>query len=230
MFKNYFTTAYRFISRNKFFSLVNILGLSSGLAVWILIAIFVFDEFSYDQFNHRADRIFRIESDISVNGNALKTTYVPAPMAIQMVKDFPEIENSVRIRKQEFTLVKKDGRNIMESNVVFADPSLFDVFTLPMIAGSPSKALLDPNSILVSEKAAKKYFNSTDVIGKTLFIDNVTTYKVTGVIKNIPQESHFHFDFIKSMPADAKRLNDVWLNPWAITYILAKPGISTKDI
>ncbi len=88
----------------------------------------------------------------------------------------------------------------------------------------------EPNSIVISEKAAKKYFNSTDVIGKTLYLDNTMTYKVTGVIKNIPPESHFHFDFIKSMPADAKRLNDMWLNPWAITYVLAKPGISTKDI
>ncbi len=141
MFKNYFVTAYRFISRNKFFSLVNILGLSSALAVCILIAIFVFDEFSYDQFNQKANRIFRIESDINVNGNGLNTTYVPAPMAITMVRDFPQVENSVRIRKQEFTLVKKDGKNIMESNVAFADPSLFDVFTLPMISGSSVKRL-----------------------------------------------------------------------------------------
>ncbi len=230
MFKNYFTTAYRFIRRNKFFSLVNIIGLSSGLAICILIAIFVFDEFSYDQYNHNADRIFRIESNISINGNGIKTTYVPAPMANQMVKDFPQVENSVRLRKQGYTLVKKDGKNIMESDVVMSDPSLFDVFTLPMIAGSPSNALKEPNSIVISEKAAKKYFNSTDVIGKTLFINNTTTYKVTGVIKNIPQESHFHFDFIESMSAEAKRFNDVWLNPWAVTYVLAKPGISTKDI
>ncbi len=230
MFKNYFTTAYRFIKRNKFFSLVNIIGLSSGLAVCILIAIFVFDEFSYDQYNHNVDRIFRIESDISVNGNGINTTYVPAPMANQMVKDFPQVENSVRIRKQGYTLVKKDGKNIMESNVVVADPSLFDVFTLPMMAGSPSNALKEPNSIVISEKAAKKYFNSTDVIGKTLLINNTTTYKVTGVIKNIPQESHFHFDFIESMPEEAKRFNDVWLNPWAATYVLTRPGTSAKDI
>ena len=152
MFKNYFTTAYRFIIRNKFFSLVNILGLASGLAVCILIAIFVFDEFSYDRFNQNADRIFRIESDISIDGNAINSTYVPAPMAMQMVKDFPQVENSVRLRKQAFTLVKKDGRNIMESGVVTSDPSLFNVFTLPMIAGSPSNALKEPNSIVISEK------------------------------------------------------------------------------
>ena len=230
MFKNYFTTAYRFIIRNKFFSLVNILGLASGLAVCILIAIFVFDEFSYDRFNQNADRIFRIESDISIDGNAINSTYVPAPMAMQMVKDFPQVENSVRLRKQAFTLVKKDGRNIMESGVVTSDPSLFNVFTLPMIAGSPSNALKEPNSIVISEKIARKYFNSTDVIGKTLLLDNTATYKVTGVIKDMPQESHFHFDFIKSMPPDVKRLNDVWLNPWAAAYVLAKPGISAKDI
>ena len=90
MLTNYFRTAYRYIRKNKFFSSINILGLSTGLAVCILIATFVFDEFSYDQFNNKADRIFRIESDIAVNGNALNTTYVPAPMAIQMVKNFPQ--------------------------------------------------------------------------------------------------------------------------------------------
>ena len=107
MFKNYFTTAYRFIKRNKFFSLVNIIGLSSGLAVCILIALFVVDEFSYDHYNHNIDRIFRIESDISVNGNGINTMYVPAPMANQMVKDFPQVENAVRIRKQGFTHLKR---------------------------------------------------------------------------------------------------------------------------
>ncbi len=230
MFKNYFTTAYRFIKRNKFFSLVNIIGLSSGLAVCILIALFVVDEFSYDQYNHNVDRIFRIESDISVNGNGINTVYVPAPMANQIVKDFPQVENAVRIRKQGYALVKKDGKNIMESNVVAADPSLFDVFTLPMIEGSPSNALKEPNSIVISEKAAKKYFNSSDVIGKTILVNNSITYKITGVIKNIPEASHFHFDFIESMPAEAKRFNDVWLNPWAATYVLTKPHLSAKNI
>lgn len=230
MFKNYFTTAYRFIKRNKFFSLVNIIGLSSGLAVCILIALFVVDEFSYDHYNHNIDRIFRIESDISVNGNGINTTYVPAPMANQMVKDFPQVENVVRIRNQGFALIKKEGKNIMESNVVAADPSLFQVFTLPMIQGSAANALKETNSIVISQKAAKKYFNSTNVIGKTLLINNTTTYNITGVIKNIPEASHFHFDFIESMPAEAKRFNDVWLNPWAATYILTRPGISEKDI
>ncbi len=230
MFKNYFITAYRFIKRNKFFSLVNIIGLSSGLAVCILIALFVVDEFSYDHYNHNIDRIFRIESDITINGNGINTTYVPAPMANQLVKDFPQVENAVRIRKQGFALIKKDGRNVMESNVVAADPSLFQVFTLPMIEGSAANALKETNSIVISQKAAKKYFNSTDVIGKTLLINNSTTYNITGVIKNIPEASHFHFDFIESMPAEAKRFNDVWLNPWAATYILARPGISEKNI
>lgn len=230
MFKNYFKTAYRYINRNKFFTLVNIIGLSSGLAVSILISLFVFNEFSYDQFNTKADRIFRVESDISVNGNGINETYVPAPVGIQMVKDFPQVENTVRLRMQKSMLVKKGNENIIEHSQVFADPSLFDVFTLPMIAGSPHDALREPNSIVLSESAAKKYFNTTDVIGKTLFIDNETLYKITGVIKDIPQESHFHFDFIKSMPAGIKNMDEVWLNPYAVTYVLTKPGVSNDDV
>ena len=232
MFKNYFKTAYRYINRNKFFSLINIFGLSSGLAVCILISIFVFDEFSYDQFNTKADRIFRLESDIHVNGNGINGTAVPAPMGTQMAKDFPNIETAVRLRQQGYTLVKKGNENIIEHNVVFADPSLFEVFTLPMIAGSPRDALREPNSLVISESDAKKYFNTTHVIGKTLFIDNQTLYKITGVIKDMPQESHFHFDFIKSMPAEVHNINmnEVWLNPFAVTYVVARPGVSTEDV
>jgi len=114
MFKNYFKTAYRYINKNKFFSLINILGLSSGLAICILITTFVFDELSYDKYNEKAGRIFRIESDIHVNGNGMNTTYVPVPMAAQMIKDYPGIENSVRLRQQQSTLVKKGNENIIE--------------------------------------------------------------------------------------------------------------------
>ena len=127
-------------------------------------------------------------------------------------------------------LVKKGNENIIEHSQVFADPSLFDVFTLPMIAGSPHDALREPNSIILSESAAKKYFNTTDVIGKTLFIDNETLYKITGVIKDMPQESHFHFDFIKSMPARIKNMDEVWVNPYAVTYVLTRPGVSNDDV
>src|SRR5690242_18069549 len=123
MFKNYFKTAYRYINRNKFFTLINIIGLSSGLAVCILISLFVFNEFSYDQFNIKANRIFRVESDISVNGNGINETYVPAPVGIQMVKDFPQVETTVRLRKQPYTLVKKGNENIIQPNVVYAEPS-----------------------------------------------------------------------------------------------------------
>jgi putative ABC transport system permease protein len=99
-----------------------------------------------------------------------------------------------------------------------------------MIAGFPARALAEPNSMVISESIAKKYFKSTDVIGKTMLIDDTTTWKITGVMKDMPSEAHFHFDFIKALPPEINNLNEAWLNPWATTYLLSKPGVSLKDI
>lgn len=231
MFSHYFKIAFRYLSKDRIFSAINIFGLASGLAAALLITMFIIDEFKYDRFNDNANRIFRVVSDIHINGNGINGNFAPPPLGPAMVKDFPKVEMAVRIRKIDQMLVKKGHENILETNAVFADSSLFDVFTLPMILGDPHSALVEPYSIVISENAAKKYFNSIDVLGKSLFTDNSSAYKVTGVIKNIPLQSHFHFDFIKSM-SEKKNLNGpgLWLNPHSATYLLVKPSVKTLDI
>ena len=118
----------------------------------------------------------------------------------------------------------------MEPNSCFADSTLFDVFTFPMISGDPKTALTQPYSLVIAESMARKYFNSTDVVGKTLLLNNTTSYKITGVIKDMPVQSHFHFNFIKAMSELEGSRSDFWLNNNFVTYLLARPGTDKKPL
>ena len=188
----------RSLRKDFLFSAINILGLALGLAVCLLITLFVTDELRYDSYHKNADRIFRVVSDIHINGNGINSVVTPGPMGPTLVKDYPQIEAAVHIRRiQGGVLVRKGTESWMESNAVLADPSLFQIFTLPLVAGNPQTALATPNSLVISASLAKKYFNSTDALGRILQMDDDTTsYAITGVIQDMPAESHFHLDLI----------------------------------
>ncbi len=230
MFKNYFKIAVRNLWRNKRFSAINIFGLAIGLATCLLITLFVTDELSYDTFNEKADRIYRIDADFLVNGSRFNERNVPAQLGAVLMADHPQIEKSVRMIRQGDMLVKKGNETLIEHNTTFADSTLFDVFTLPMITGDPKTALVEPKSMVISESTARKYFNSTDVIGKTLLVDNTSTYKITGVIKNMPAQSHIHFDFIRAMSElpDSRAVN--WMSDNYYTYLLVRAGTTEQAI
>ncbi|CAL1518021.1 ABC transporter permease [Chitinophaga sp. MM2321] len=232
MFKNYFKIALRNLWRNKGFSAINIFGLALGLATCLLITLFVADELSYDRHNEKADRIFRIDADFLVNGNAFHERYSPAQFGAVLQKDYPQIENSVRLRSygDRQILVKKDNQTFMERDAFYADSTLFDIFTIPMIAGNPKTALTQPNTIVISESIARKYFNSTDVIGKTLLTENTTTCQISGVIKDMPATSHVHFNFIKAMAGLDDSRKTQWMSDNYDTYILVRPGTDKQTI
>ena len=226
MFKNYLKVALRNLWKNKGFSALNIIGLATGLAVCLLIVLYVKDELSYDKYNVNANRIYRLDADIFFNGTQFTASVSPDPLAPALVRDYPEIEQMVRLNYQGDILIKKDNQNVKDHNAVFADSTFFKMFTVPMIQGDPNTALNEPNSIVIDETTAKKYFNATDVVGKTLFVDNTTNCKITGVIKDIPKQSHFHFSFIRPK---GKGNND-WLSNNAHTYILVRPDASRQKI
>ncbi len=230
MFKNYLKVAFRNLWKNKAFSAINIIGLSAGIAVCLLIVLYVVDELRYDKYNENADRIYRIDSDISFNGSQFTSTTTPEPMAPTLLNDYPQVLQIVRISNVGDLLVKKDNQNIQNHNAVFADSTFFKVFTLPMIQGNASTALSEPNSIVIDETAAKRYFNSTDVIGKTLHVNNSVDCKITGVIKDIPQNSHFHFSFIRPMRDTYRGNEHDWLSNNVHSYILVKAGTTTASI
>ena len=198
---NYLRDAWRHLIREKGFSAITIPGLALGLAACIFITLFVVDEFGYDRYNTKADRIYRIAAEIHINGPSVNDVATPPAMGTVLEKDFPAVEKAVRIRAQRKDVVVHAGdKAFVESNVVSADPSLFEIFTLPMISGDPKTALSSPNSLVLSASAAKRYFNSTDVLGQTLRLDDDTAvYMVTGVIRDMPAQSHVHLQVIKSL-------------------------------
>jgi len=230
MFKNYLKVALRNLWKSKAFSAINIIGLSAGLAVCLLIVLYVVDELSYDKFNANADRIYRLDADIFFNGTEFNSSDSPEPMALALVREYPQIEQMVRFNNYGDILIKKGDQNIQNHNAVFVDSTFFKVFTVTMIQGNPATALNEPHSIVIDETAAKRYFNSTDVLGKTLYVDNSANCKITGVIRDIPQNSHFHFSFIRPM-ADSYRGNaGEWLSNNVQSFILARPGTSRASV
>lgn len=236
MIKNYFKTAYRSLLKNKGFTFLNVLGLSVGLATCLLIVFYVVDELSYDRYNAKADRIYRITEDVKLNGNAQISATSEAPL-LGALSSFPEIEKSTRLidaggifMSASKFYVKKGNDNIREKNVVYAENSLFDVFTLPMIDGSPSTALNEPHSAVITESTAKKYFNKVNVVGQALMINDTSVYKITGVIKDIPTQSHFNYDFFLSFSSLPESKVNAWGYSGIHNYILLKEGINTNNL
>ena len=231
MFRNYFKTALRNLWKSKGFSFINIIGLAVGLATCLLIMIYVMDELSYDRYNEKAGRIYRLDGEIKFGGNHFILATAPAPAGPAMKEDYPEIEQYTRFRNRGGFLVKKGDQNIREDQVIYADSTLFDVFTLPMIAGDPHTALKEPHSVVITEKAARKYFNGTDVVGRSLVVDDSIFYKVTGVIREIPSQSHFNYDFFIAMSGlDESRRNSEWLSNNFNTYIVLRKDADPKRL
>ncbi len=230
MIKNYLKVALRNLWKNKGYSAINIFGLAIGLATCLLILLYVWDELSYDRYNEKADRIYRVDGDISFGGNHFVLAVAPDPMGPTLKKDYSQVEQYVRFRQTGDLLIQKGDDNVQENNFVYADSTLFDVFTLPMISGNPRTALTEPKSIVLTEKTALKYFNSTDVAGRNLVINHTDNYKVTGVIKNIPARSHFSFDFFISMATLDESRQNVWVSNNFNTYIVLEKGASPKAL
>jgi putative ABC transport system permease protein len=226
MFKNYLKVALRNLWKSKGFSAINIIGLAAGLGVCLLIVLYVADELSYDRYNDKADRIYRLDADIYFNNTQFTASISPKPLALTLAKECPQVEQMVRINYQNDILVKKGGDWIRDHHLAYADSTFFKVYTVPMVTGDPNTALNEPHSIVIDESAAKRYFNSTDVVGKTLELEGKTICKVTGVMKDLPRQSHFHLSFI--LPQRDRGYqgdNDQWLsNNWH-SYILVRPGV-----
>ncbi|WP_134089743.1 ABC transporter permease [Olivibacter sp. XZL3] len=232
MWTNYLKIAWRNLQADKPYSSINILGLALGIAATILILFYILDELSYDSYHEKADRIYRLEADFLVNGNTFRERTVPAPFGAVLTKDYPKIENYARILGPRKSLVKNPGdtQTFAEANTVFADASIFDIFTLPVLAGNPRVSLREPNTMVISESVAKKYFHSIQVVGKTLHMDNTSDYKIVGVIKDMPTQSHIRFDIIQAMAGNAESKEVNWMSDNFVTYLLTKPNLDIKEL
>jgi putative ABC transport system permease protein len=228
MIKNYFKVAWRNLLKNKVFSFINITGLAVGLASFLLIALYVLDELSYDRYNEKADRIYRVNTDIKFGGGDLHLTVASDPMGAVLKKDYPQVVEYTRIYNSSGSkLIKKGSQYINEEKVAHVDSTFFKVFTLPAVSGNTDIALNEPNTVVLTESASKKYFNTTDAVGEILEIEK-TPYKVTAVIRDIPRASHFNFDVLLSMDNVDYQWGNFLSNNFQ-TYIVLQKGIDYKE-
>ncbi|OOG76390.1 ABC transporter permease [Algoriphagus sp. A40] len=230
MLKNHLLIAFRNLKKHKFYSLINILGLSVGVAVCLIISLFVINEISYDRHFTNADRIYRVHSDIVFGGNHWDMVLAPAPMAEVLPQEFPEVEAAVHFRGRGSYLVKKGEENIKEDGVIWAGKDFFKVFDLQVLQGNADGVLSEPNTMAISQKAAEKYFPGQDAVGKSLILDHDMEFRITAVYEDIPVNTHFHFDFLLAAAGldEAKRI--VWLSNNFQTYLLLREGATSQDL
>lgn len=235
MLKNYFKIALRSLWRHKIFSLINIMGLAMGMTACILIYLYVSFELSYDSFHQNADRIYRVVSDLKTPDELIRQNG-PAPAVAPNIKDeFPEVSSFVRITNWDDIAVRKGSIKLIEKRITWADSSFFEIFNFGLVKGDPRTALRDPHTVVLSERTARKYFGETDPVGQILqFADGSLTAKVTGIMKDIPENSQIKAEIILSMSTVstemAPDLDRDWSNYGGYAYLLLKPGTDAKAL
>ena len=227
MIKNYFKMAWRSLLKQKGFSFINIFGLATGMACSLLIFLFVKDETSYDRFHHDAGQIYRVVKDfVNDDGSRLPDATTPPALAPAMQKDIPEVAITTRVFPgwgANF-LIKYGDKKISEDKLYRVDSSFFDVFTFPFVHGNAKDAFKEVQSIVLTESSAKRYFGNDNPVGKILQIDRLGNLMVTGVIKDVPHASHFHFDFLISTRKFGGNIDADWGFYNFYTYAKLKPN------
>jgi len=230
MIKNYLKTAWRNLLRNKTFSFINIFGLSIGISVCFIIMLFVQDELSYDKFNLKADRTYRIVFKANISGGKINESNVMPPVAKALKNDYPEVEEATRLRTFGRPKITYADKTFKDGSFAAVDPNFLSVFTLPLIKGDAATALSQSNTVVITKEQANRFFGNEEPVGKLLNFGNNDLYKVTGVIDKIPQNSHFHFDMFGSM-LDFKEANEpTWMASNYFTYIVLKSGYDYKKL
>lgn len=242
MIKHILTIALRNILKYWNYSIINISGLAIGLASFMFIVLYISDELSYDKFNENADRIYRVNRFYNANNANEDAATCPFPLAATLETAYPDlVEKTVMffngLRPKwffDYTNSKKEVIKFNESNFYFVDSTVFEVFTFPFVQGDPKTALARPGTIVLTESTAKRYFGDEPALGKTIRIEEFTTFEVTGVIKDIPSQSHFRIDMMASMSTfiqfngGRSRFNPGWIGNPYWTYVLLKPGINPE--
>ncbi len=233
MLINYLKIAFRNILRNKVFSFINIFGLAIGIAVTILILLFVINEMSFDKFNVNKDRIYRVIAERKRNGETITQSQQPLPLGPALVSEFPEIKSTVRFFSGEAVI--SNGENKFEEDIRFTDPGIFSVFSFPLVEGNPSTALTQPNSIVMTQKVAKEIFGKEDPFSKMIRVDiegKTENYLVTGIAKDIPDNSSIDFGVllpISKWPDFEREISD-WGWSRGSTFILLANSSGIKNV
>ncbi|MGB6866347.1 MAG: ABC transporter permease [Candidatus Aminicenantaceae bacterium] len=233
MIKNYLKSTLRSIKRHKGYAFINIAGLAIGMACCILILMYITTELRYDRYHENADRIFRLGLDANMGGTTVVTPISNVPSAPTLIQGYPEVLDAVRIRTVSKRAMQYEDKIFFENSILYVDSSVFQVFTFPMIKGDPNTALKPAYSIVLTEETARRYFGNENPMGKILKYNNQYDFTVTGVIENVPHNSHFTFDMLCSYETlydlDRKAMEE-WFNFRDYTYLLLSEGIDYKEL
>jgi putative ABC transport system permease protein len=229
MFVNYLKVALRTTKKQKWYSLINILGLAIGMASAISIYLFISDELSYDRFHEKSKQIYRLEGEIYLT--------LPGPLGPFLMDKLPEVQNYARIYSTKVwgksIVIGIDNQKFYTEGLIYADPEIFNIFTFPFLEGNSQTALSDLNSIVISEEISKNLFGRKNPIGEIISYENKYDFQVTGVIKNIPSNSHLDFDFVIPLE-NYRRLNSDSLHKWGNnafhTYLQLLPDAKHREL
>ncbi|MEZ0540756.1 ABC transporter permease [Fibrella arboris] len=231
MFQNHLKIAWRNLLRNKAFSAINIVGLAIGLGTCLLIGLFIIDELSYDRYNEKADRIVRVVFRASINGQKIREAHVMPPVAQILKANYPEVEAATRLRSSWPSLISYGEKSFPNERFAYVDANFFQVFTLPLRAGNAKTALAEPNTLVLSQTAALKYFGQENPIGKVLTVKSWNTaFTVTGVLKDVPANSHFHGDFFASMAGLPDASSTSMMTSEYHTYLVLPKGYDYRQL
>ncbi|HYD92786.1 MAG TPA: ABC transporter permease, partial [Flavobacterium sp.] len=235
MLKNYLRTALVYFLNQKAFTLINLIGLTIGIIVCFFSMLYIGFELSYDRYNSKAERIFRVVTDMRTS-NGVEYKGTSPPMAPAILEMFPEVESATRIGL-DYYMVRTEGNQInsYEEKIAYADSSLFSVFDFNFVSGNKRRALREPFSVVLSESLSRKYFGNEDPLNKILVLDADTRVTVTGVMEDMPENSHFRVDMLMSLAT----LLEAWWSPdmansWTRfmchTYLVLPEGYSSSQL
>lgn len=230
MIRNYFKVAFRNIMKYKFFSAINILGMTIGVTACLFLILYIADELSFDQFHKDAGRIYQVGLHGKIAGQDIRTANTCPPLYRAMVEEIPDVEDATRIAPNRGQVVKYEDKAFTEDKVFSADSNFFSFFSFKLLDGDPATALKEPNSVVITEAMATKYFGAENPIGKLMSIGGNNSVKVTGVAENAPTNSHFLFNMLISSVTRDDLKRTVWLNNYLYTYFKLRPQGSLTNV
>jgi len=235
MYRSYIKFAWRNVLKHKASTFMNVLSLGVGIACFIFIFIYLKGELSYDKFHQDANRIYRVAIDfVDSNGRRLPDATTPPALGPAMKRDFPEVESSVRVFPNwgnKFLLGVSEDKKFYEEDLIRTDSTFFDVFSFPMLYGDPQSALENPDQMVITRSAAKKYFGRENVLGETmtLFGTENTIFRISGILEDVPINSHFKFDFLTRITFENIEQNWGWYNYYTYIKLIPKADIATLE-
>jgi|AntRauTorcE11897_2_1112592.scaffolds.fasta_scaffold02208_2 putative ABC transport system permease protein len=232
MLKNYLKIAFRNLKKDKGYTFINLTGLSVGLAVCLIIAIFIQFHLGFDQFHEKSDRIYRIAKEESLSGQTQRSGNMQGPLASTLAEEIPEVEEAVRFQTTGKTLVTIDNESFYEEGIIRTDPSVFKIFDFTLQQANAENPLNDKNSIVLTKEAAFKYFGDEDPVGRQIILDESDQYTVSGIVETPPNQSHIHFSMMLNIPDSLYGMNLMDWNRFSAfyTYLLIDEYADSEQV